>query len=66
MNTPESTGVGPTDPPPVARLTDVGLRYGNRHALDAITLDLPAGCMVGLIGPDGVGKSAYGSIQDSR
>src|SRR5208282_5466648 len=25
---------------------------------DAITLDLPAGCMVGLIGPDGVGKSS--------
>src|SRR5208282_3388468 len=25
---------------------------------DAITIDLPAGCMVGLIGPDGVGKSS--------
>jgi ribosome-dependent ATPase len=42
----------------VARLTDVSLRYGNTHALDGITLDLPAGCMVGLIGPDGVGKSS--------
>ncbi len=42
----------------VARLTEVGLRYGNTHALDGITLDLPAGCMVGLIGPDGVGKSS--------
>ena len=42
----------------MARLTDVSLPYGKTHALDAITLDLPAGCMVGLIGPDGVGKSS--------
>jgi ribosome-dependent ATPase len=47
-----------TTPAPVARLTDVGLQYGKTHALDGITLDLPAGCMVGLIGPDGVGKSS--------
>ena len=47
-----------SDPLPVVRLTDVGLRYGKTQALDAITLDLPAGCMVGLIGPDGVGKSS--------
>ncbi|MCF8466387.1 MAG: ribosome-associated ATPase/putative transporter RbbA [Sneathiella sp.] len=32
-------------------------RYGEVAALDDVTLDLPAGCMVGLIGPDGVGKS---------
>ncbi|MEB8434402.1 ribosome-associated ATPase/putative transporter RbbA [Cocleimonas sp. KMM 6892] len=31
--------------------------YAENHALDDINLDLPAGCMVGLIGPDGVGKS---------
>jgi len=43
---------------PVARLRDVGLRYGGRVALDAVSLDLPAGCMAGLIGPDGVGKSS--------
>ena len=42
----------------MAHLADVGLRYGKTVALDAITLDLPAGCMVGLIGPDGVGKSS--------
>jgi ribosome-dependent ATPase len=39
----------------VARLAGVGLRYGNTVALDDITLDIPAGCMAGLIGPDGVG-----------
>ena len=42
----------------VARLAGVGLRYGDTVALDDITLDIPAGCMAGLIGPDGVGKSS--------
>ena len=49
---------GPVTPAPVARLRDVGLRYGAVQALAGITLDLPAGRMVGLIGPDGVGKSS--------
>ena len=48
----------PTLPPPVARLRKVGLRYGTVCALDDVSLDIPAGCMVGLIGPDGVGKSS--------
>ena len=43
---------------PVARLQGVGLRYGRRVALEHVSLDLPAGCMAGLIGPDGVGKSS--------
>ena len=42
----------------VARLRGVGLRYGRTAALDSVSLDIPAGCMVGLIGPDGVGKSS--------
>ncbi len=46
------------DRPPVARLSGVALRYGAVAALDGIDLVLPAGCMVGLIGPDGVGKSS--------
>jgi ribosome-dependent ATPase len=41
----------------IARLQDVGLRYGKTLALDSITLDIPATGIVGLIGPDGVGKS---------
>lgn len=32
-------------------------RYGRRTALDACTLDIPAGCVVGLVGPNGAGKS---------
>jgi ribosome-dependent ATPase len=43
---------------PVARLRDVSLRYGKVRALDEVTIDIPAGCMAGLIGPDGVGKSS--------
>jgi len=45
-----------------ARLEAVTHRYGSRIALDSVTLDLPAGIMVGLIGPDGVGKSSLLSI----
>jgi ribosome-dependent ATPase len=52
----------PTVPAPVVRLSTVGLRYGKVRALDAITLDLPVGQMVGVIGPDGVGKSSLFSL----
>lgn len=44
--------------PPVARLRHLGLRNRRTVALDEIELDIPSGCMVGLIGPDGVGKSS--------
>ena len=43
---------------PVAQVHDVTLRYGTTRALDVISLDVPAGIMVGFIGPDGVGKSS--------
>ncbi|RVC76562.1 ABC transporter ATP-binding protein, partial [Mesorhizobium sp. M2A.F.Ca.ET.046.02.1.1] len=46
----------------VARLENVGHAYGKVRALDAVTLDFPAGRMVGLIGPDGVGKSSLLSL----
>lgn len=41
----------------VARLEGVSHRYGETDALSDISLTFPSGCMVGLIGPDGVGKS---------
>src|SRR5690554_503694 len=43
---------------PVVTLREVGLRYGKTVALDGINLDIAAGCVTGLIGPDGVGKSS--------
>ncbi len=45
-------------PAPVVRLHEVGLHYGKVQALRGIDLDVPAGVMAGLIGPDGVGKSS--------
>jgi ribosome-dependent ATPase len=48
--------------PAVAWLENVTQRYGRVAALDDVTVALPAGCMVGLIGPDGVGKSSLLSI----
>jgi ribosome-dependent ATPase len=40
-----------------AQLTSVSHAYGKVMALQDVTLTLPAGKMVGLLGPDGVGKS---------
>ncbi|MGY4826905.1 ribosome-associated ATPase/putative transporter RbbA [Stutzerimonas chloritidismutans] len=45
-------------PDPVAEISGVSLQYGKTRALDDLSLSLPARCMVGLIGPDGVGKSS--------
>ncbi len=39
------------------RIVGVTHRYRKKTALDDVTLELPAGRLVGLIGPDGVGKS---------
>jgi len=47
---------------PVARLAGVSLHHGKTLALSNIDLALPAGSMVGLIGPDGVGKSSLLSL----
>jgi len=46
----------------VARIEGVTHRYGKTQGLDNVTLSIPAGMMVGLIGPDGVGKSSLLSL----
>jgi len=43
---------------PIARLEGVSHRYGATVALDDVTIDIPPKIMVGVIGPDGVGKSS--------
>ncbi|HVJ34859.1 MAG TPA: ribosome-associated ATPase/putative transporter RbbA [Terriglobia bacterium] len=48
--------------PSVVELSEVNLSYGTAQALSEISLTIPAGCMVGLIGPDGVGKSSLLSL----
>ncbi|PZQ83491.1 MAG: multidrug ABC transporter ATP-binding protein [Ancylobacter novellus] len=42
---------------PAIALGGVTHRYGKVEALRGLDLAIPAGCMAGLIGPDGVGKS---------
>jgi ribosome-dependent ATPase len=51
-----------TGSPPVARLSGVSLRYGKTRALEGVDLEIPAGRLSGLIGPDGVGKSSLMSL----
>lgn len=51
------TSGAPTHPSIAASLDAVSHRYADTCALDDVTLTIPAGCMAGLIGPDGVGKS---------
>ncbi|ATE61981.1 ribosome-associated ATPase/putative transporter RbbA [Thauera sinica] len=52
---------------PVVRLAGLAHRYGQTRAADGVTLDIPAGVMVGFIGPDGVGKSTWlGLIAGAR
>ncbi len=46
----------------VISIANLSLRYGETVALDGINLSIPSGSMVGLIGPDGVGKSSLLSL----
>lgn len=43
--------------PPVARAVSITHLYKKVRALNDVTIDIPSGKMVGLLGPDGVGKS---------
>jgi len=56
-----SGAVGDVEPDPefVARLSGVDHRYGDKLALHGITAGIPARRLVGLIGPDGAGKSTF-------
>lgn len=52
----------PVSPGSVVHIEDVSLRYGDNLALDNLSVEIPANCMAGLIGPDGVGKSSLISL----
>ena len=47
---------------PVVSFKDLTLRYKKTLALNHVTLDLPGQQLIGLIGPDGVGKSTLLSL----
>ncbi len=42
----------------ISKITELTHRYGKTVALEAVNMAIPAGRMVGIIGPDGVGKSS--------
>ena len=48
--------------PAVVSIAAVNHHYGGVQALADITLEIPSDCMVGVIGPDGVGKSSLLSL----
>ncbi len=52
-----NTGTSSGGQDAVVRISGLSQRYKSVVALDAVTLDLPPGQIVGLLGPDGVGKS---------
>jgi heme exporter protein A len=42
---------------PVVELAGLGRRFGERVALQGVTLDVPAGATIAVLGPNGAGKS---------
>jgi ABC-type multidrug transport system ATPase subunit len=50
----------PTPPEPretVLRITELTKQFGETHAVDHISLDVPAGTIFGIVGPNGAGKT---------
>ena len=45
------------DKKPIIRLKDISLSFGNRLILEDINFDINRGEILGLLGPNGVGKS---------
>lgn len=46
----------------VVTIKDLSFNYGENQALDHFSIEIPQGVMMGLIGPDGVGKSTLLSL----
>ena len=46
-----------THPPPAVSLSGLTKRYGDRVAVDALTIEVPTGVVAGFVGPNGAGKT---------
>ena len=53
---------GPAGDAPVVSFRNLSLRYKKSIGLDDVSLDIPSRKLIGLIGPDGVGKSTLLSL----
>ena len=57
---------GATTQPAAVEVRDLTYRYGERVALDGLSLEVPAGSVFGLLGPNGSGTSTLLSILIGR
>lgn len=57
MSPAPATGNPPAAALPAARVSALVKRFGTVRALDGIDAELPAGLILGLVGPDGAGKT---------
>ncbi|HEX5356414.1 MAG TPA: ribosome-associated ATPase/putative transporter RbbA [Aquabacterium sp.] len=62
MNRPEADKPVDAAQQVAVKVTDLGHTYGATRAMDHVNLALPMGKTIGLVGPDGVGKSTLLSI----
>jgi ABC-2 type transport system ATP-binding protein len=66
-STPATVPSHPASPgDPAISLEAVSYRYGERLALDGLSLDVPRGAIFGLLGPNGSGKSTLISLLVAR
>ncbi|MBI5285295.1 MAG: ABC transporter ATP-binding protein [Chloroflexi bacterium] len=64
--TPAAGDARPAGAAVAIEIRDLCYAYGERRALDGLTLDVPAGSIFGLLGPNGSGKSTLLSLLIGR